>query len=59
MDQATHEPYPSRQLVAHRHCQYLLDHYLCGDFSGSKARIVEGARLYQVFLQVIVQLLQV
>ncbi|KAL1519094.1 hypothetical protein AB1Y20_003361 [Prymnesium parvum] len=59
MDQASQEPYPCRQLVAHRHAQYLLTHYMCGDYDGSPARIEDNSRISFVLVQVCLQLLHI
>ena len=59
LDQAVSRPFPCNQVVRHHYSQYLFDHYMSGDFKGSRARIPEATSLVAVFLQICLQLLQI
>ena len=48
---------PCMQFVQHRHTQYALDKYFCGDYPGSYVRIPQAASLPAILLQAILPFL--
>ena len=53
MDEAVKSDYPAMSVVAHPHCQSLLDRFFAGDYDGSLAKIDEDAGLARIGLQLI------
>ncbi len=44
---------PCMKLIVHRHCKYLFDSYMAGDYPGSKARIPLDTHPVRILLQII------
>jgi hypothetical protein len=52
LDEACSDDFPCRRFVSHRHCQYVLDRYLVGDFRGSLAAVPINTSVLTVLVQV-------
>ena len=55
LDEATERAHPCMQFVAHPHSQSVLADYWHGNYVGSLAAIPRGTRLWEVFVQILIQ----